>query len=313
MSAEARVVAASPERVVGVVERMVDLPWPDGDDSLTWELDGLGGESLWLTHVLPLAWRAGPDEVAALAGPLAELADRRWGPHEDFDATRFTDDASTDPARYDRRSAVAGAVRSLGAPRARWWRYEGHAVLLVDGSTAQPDDTTLAVLVLPVAWLSPSRDGDPERSPLVADLLSGDRERILTAVWALMSTRDPAVLGPVAAALPTIRRATAELDLGGAFVRNASHLAAALARAELSRTRTCLCTTYPDHLFHDPAREEARGHVRIVGEVPNDRQWEPDRVCECTDCGRRWQVEHGEYHYPWWKWTLTGKPRARDA
>lgn len=310
MSDDERILDVSPERVVGVVERMVDLTWPDGDDSLTWELDGLEGETLWLAHVLPLASRAGADEIAALAAPLAELADRRWGPREDFDATRFTDDATTDPARYDRRSAPAGMVRSLGAPRAAWWRYDGHAVVLVDSSTTQPDDTKLAVLVLPVDWLgAPSADA-PERSPVVADLLSGERERILSAVWAIMRTRDPAVLAPVAAALPTIRRATAELDLGGAFVRNASHLEAALARAELSRTGTCLCTTYPDHLFHDPAQEESRGHVRIVGEVPNDRQWEPDRVCECTDCGRRWQVEHGEYHYPWWTWTLVEELRS---
>ncbi|WP_424184873.1 hypothetical protein ACOBQX_23685 [Actinokineospora sp. G85] len=59
-----------------------------------------------------------------------------------------------------------------------------------------------------------------------------------------------------------------------------------------------------------PAEEEERqGHIRIVDTVPNDGQWVPDRICECRDCGERYQVEHGEYHYPWWKWTEVNQPK----
>lgn len=146
--------------------------------------------------------------------------------------------------------------------------------------------------------------------PVVADLLSGDRRRVLDAVWTVMATRDPQVLAPVVPELAAIRQATSDLDLGGALVTGSANLACALARVELFAAGACLCAAYPDHLGYDPAREEARGHVRVVGEVANERQWEPDRVCECTGCGRRWQVEHGESHYAWWQWRpLT--PRAR--
>ncbi|WP_143116114.1 hypothetical protein [Lentzea xinjiangensis] len=42
---------------------------------------------------------------------------------------------------------------------------------------------------------------------------------------------------------------------------------------------------------------------------PNDGQWVPDRVCECRDCGKRFQVEQGEYHFTRWKWTEVARGR----
>lgn len=306
------IVAATAEQVARVLEQVVDLPWPD-DDWVEWELDGLEGQSSWLTHVLPLASGAEEAAVSALVVPLVELAERRWGRARRFDASRYTDDASTDPASYDRRSALAGMVRSLGASEARWWTYVGHALVLVDSSGQVPRrDNKLAVLVLPTPWLLPSgREEAALRSPLVDDLLSGDRERVLGAVWAILATRDPETLRPVLTALPAIERATTDLDLGGALAANAAHLAHALARVELVGTMTCLCTAYPGHQFYDPATEERRGHVRIEGTVPNERQWEPDRICACTACGRHYQVEHGEYHYPWWAWRALPEDGSR--
>ncbi|MEV0646394.1 hypothetical protein AB0I28_14135 [Phytomonospora sp. NPDC050363] len=47
--------------------------------------------------------------------------------------------------------------------------------------------------------------------------------------------------------------------------------------------------------------------VRIVEEIPvyyNGRPDRPKRLCECADCGKRFEVEEGEYHYTWWKWTV---------
>jgi hypothetical protein len=310
---EETILDVTAEQVLDVVARTRDLPWPDGDEVLAWELDGIEGQTTWMTHVVPLAAGAAPDAIEVLASAVRREADRRWPVRRVFDASRYTDDATTDPASYDRRSAPAGLVRSLGADAAVWWRHAGHAVLLVDSSeAAAADERRLVVLVLPEQWLAPPGwEEQAVRSPLVADLVSGDGERVLAAAWAVLRTRDPEVLGPLAQALPAIEEATNGLDLGGALVSNASHVTSALARVALFRRGICLCTAYPSHQFHDPAKEEGRGLVRVVGEVPNDRQWEPDRICVCTDCGRRYQVEHGEYHYPWWRWVPLKESRRR--
>ena len=313
---EPTIVEATAEQVVRAVERMVDLPWPapGDDDSLAWELEDLGGETLWLAHALPLASRATPDEISALVTPLLAQADARWGSRHRFDATRFTDDASTPPADYDRRSALAGMVRSLGATTATWWEHRGFALVLIDSSRTTPADTKLAVLVLERDWLGPP--GAEERSlesPLVQDLLSGDPARVLSATWEVIGTRDGEQLAPLVTALPALRTATAGLDLGGALIANATHVRHALHRLELVADGACLCAAYPDHLLYDVAREERRGHVRVVDTVPNERQWEPDRVCACAACGRRFQVEQGEYHYPWWQWRPLDDERERGS
>lgn len=138
---------------------------------------------------------------------------------------------------------------------------------------------------------------------IVEDLLSQDSGRVMHAVWEVFASRDPEVLRPLHKALVAIDRATDELELGGALASNGGHLDHALERIRLFGGGTCLCAAYPSHQFYDPEKEAHRQHVRVVGTVPNDRQWVSDRICECRDCGRRFQVEQGEYHYTWWKWT----------
>lgn len=303
MSDDHGVVTVPPKRVVEVVLRMVELPWPEGDELLEWEVRGLEGYTTWMTHVLPLASRGG-SAAASLATAVADLADRRWGPRRRFDASLYTDDATTPPPEYDRRSAPADLVRSLGAVDAAWWRHDGHAVLLVDSTATAPDDDKLAVLVMPAQWMGPA--GEEEEAlghALVQEFLSGDERRVISALWKVVATRDAAVLAPVAKALPAIERATADLELGGALLSNANNLDHALDRVRAFKAGTCLCTTYPDHPRYDPEKEEERGHARVVETLPNDRQWRPDRICVCTDCGRTYRVEEGEYHYTWWKWT----------
>ncbi|MCX2946821.1 hypothetical protein [Lentzea sp. NEAU-D7] len=296
------IVDATPEQVLAVVEQMAGLPWPDGDEWLEWEIDGLEGQTSFLMHVLPLAATSDAAALAAFTAPVAALADQRWGVRHRFDATRFTDGADT--ASYDRRSAPAGLVRSLGAETAVWWRSGSDAVVLIDSSAAALRTSKAAVLVLPVQWMAgPGAEEDALRSPLVADFLSGDENRVLSAVWAVFETRDPEVLAPLARALPAVEKATADVELGGALVPNRSNLDHALARIRLHDRGVCLCAAYLSHQFYDPAKEEHRRHVRVVATVANDRQWVPDRVCECRDCGKRFQVEQGEYHYTWWKWT----------
>jgi hypothetical protein len=255
-----RIVDATAEQVLAVAEQMVDLPWPDGDEDLPWVIDGLEGETLWLAHALPLASRPTREEAASLVEPLLQAADARWGARYRFDATRYTDDASTDPASYDRRSAVATLVRALGADEAVWWRHRGHAVVLIDSSHLPEAERRLAVLVTESHWFGPPGQEEAAlASPLVADLLSGDPARVISASWAVIATRDPDVLGPLVVARPAIERATADLDLGGALMSNEWHLRHALRRVELFADGSCLCLTYPDHQTYDVEKEVERG------------------------------------------------------
>jgi hypothetical protein len=140
-------------------------------------------------------------------------------------------------------------------------------------------------------------------SPLLPEFLSGEAGRVLDALWAVVGTRDPEVLAPLVTARPAITKATKDLKLGGILVSNSSNLEHALDRIDLFSKGVCLCVAYVGLSYYNPAQEEQRQHVRIVGTVANDRQWAPDRICECRDCGKRYQVEEGQGHVTWWKWT----------
>ncbi|QOR69201.1 hypothetical protein IM660_10745 [Ruania alkalisoli] len=466
-----QIVDASPKTILDVVAKALELPF--SDEGSKWRIDGIDGQTMSTGHVLPLGATTDRAALAALTVPLAEAADRRWGPGRDFDAARYPPELLEED-RYDPRAMPAKVVRAVGAAHARWWRTGEFAVLLVDTSANAPDstDSVAALVMLPwlrmdgppadfvhwrrlqhggeptpwpvdlrflsddedpallggdllvgsdvVAamvrreallqvsgmiawaaeqggrafgyWLGPERslreeapivtfagdrgfdvllgrtlsealcawyaeepspdagyarlaracrdlgvpvpDGMPrppvkaagptpqdllekgeaaigtedvwERaaaSPLLADLISRERARVLHAVWEIVATRDPAVLEPLAASLPAIGRATSGLDLGGALHANAGSLEHAVERLRLFRDGTCLCAAYTHRLpFYDPAKEAGRGHIRIEGEAPR-KDWVPDRICACTACGRRFRVEQGEYHYTWWKWT----------
>lgn len=295
------IIEAKPQQLVAVIEQMPGLPWPEGDDPLEWEIDGLEGASTWLMHVLPLAATRDTEALASLLGSFVTAADERWGTHQRFDATRFPTQSS-DLATYDRRSTPAALVRSYGAREARWWRYGSAAVMLMDGSGAKPKSLA-AVVVLPTHWLdAPGAEEEALQNPLVEDFLSGENSRVLHAAWAIIETRDAEDLTAVATALPTIERATGDLDLGGALLSNQLHLDHALARVRLFTEHRCLCAAYPDHPLYEPKKERDRGHIRVLGEVPG-RYDRPHKICECTVCGQRFEVEEGEYHYTWWKWT----------
>jgi len=143
---------------------------------------------------------------------------------------------------------------------------------------------------------------------LVDDFLSKDVRRVMHATWEVFHTRDPKVLEPLAAKLSAIDKATDDLALGGALMPNGKNLSHALDRIALFGKGGCLCAAYTGHLLYEPAKEEAYGHARIAEVIPvffKGRPDRPKRICECTDCGRRFTVEEGEYHYTWWKWTAT--------
>lgn len=313
------IIDATPEQVMAVVEQMPDLPWPEGEQWLEWTIDGLEGQTSFLMHVLPLASDADAAALASYTAQLRALADRRWPARHRFDAARFTDDAATDHAAtehaatdhaaYDRRSAPASLVRSLGAVDAAWWRFGSDAVMLIDSSASGPEDTKAAVLVLSAQWLEgpePAGAAAPAAASLVEDFLSRDGRRVLHAVWEVIATRDPAVLAPLAARVASIDHATDDLELGGMLASNGANLQHAIDRIGIFGQRRCLCAAYAGHQFYDPAKEQARGHVRIVREdavFVDGRPDRPKRICECADCGQWFSVEEGEYHYTWWKWT----------
>ena len=113
--------------------------------------------------------------------------------------------------------------------------------------------------------------------------------------------RDRALLETLRTALPRIREATADIELGGMIQPNRAALSHALAKLENYRTWRCWCDDYPKLLAYDPAREEERGHARVLSR--NDSGWPVTYACECLVCGRQFSVEEGEYHALWWKWT----------
>ncbi|SEE00558.1 hypothetical protein [Ruania alba] len=467
---EDEIVDSTPEVILDVVEKTLERPFSDDGDE--WRIDGIDGQSLRMAHAIPLGATSDQAALAALTMPLAEAADRRWGPRRDFGCSPYPSELLESDG-YDPRAVPARLVQAVGAERALWWRTGAFAILLVDTSATAPAgaDGAAALIVLPLPcldgppadlvrwrqlqqsggaapwptgfrmldrgedpkalggdvlvgaddveamirreailqvadmidwvaeqdgrafgyWLGPGRTlrdeapivtfaadrgfdvipgrtlsqalcawyaketspdagyarlalacrdlgvavpagrpGPPAQAegltphdllekgeaalgtedvwkraaatPLLADLLSRERARVLHAVWEIVATRDPAVLEPLATSLSAIDRAASRLDLGGALHANASSLEHALQRLRLFRDGTCLCVAYTLRLpFYDPAKEAGRGHIRIEGEVPR-KDWVPDRICACTACGRRFEVEQGEYHYTWWKW-----------
>ena len=141
----------------------------------------------------------------------------------------------------------------------------------------------------------------------LGDLLSHDPNRIWLASWEIIRTRDTTLLETLRTALPMIRQATADIELGGMIQPNRDALTHALGKVQNYRKWRCWCDDYPKLLSYDPAREEERGHARVLS---RDRSgWPVTYECECLVCGRQFSVEEGEYHALWWRWTSHG-PRS---
>jgi hypothetical protein len=135
---------------------------------------------------------------------------------------------------------------------------------------------------------------------VLGDLLSSDPQRIRRASWEVIGRRDTALLEILRVELPAIRRATADVELGGMIRPNRDALLGALAEVQGYRGWRCWCDDYPRLLAYDPSREEERGHMRILRQ---DRSgWPATFECECAVCGRRFGVEEGEHHALWWRW-----------
>ena len=132
---------------------------------------------------------------------------------------------------------------------------------------------------------------------VLADLLSGASDRVLTASSLVNHTRDIQLLKTLAAALPKIRWATWRLNLGGMLVPNHEHLRQAFRVIENHRAGRCFCQIYPGYLFYDPEEEQDAGHVRVTRSDPPN--WSMTYDCVCTVCGRAYAVKQGEYHYTW--------------
>jgi hypothetical protein len=144
-------------------------------------------------------------------------------------------------------------------------------------------------------------------STLLEDLTSGDAHRIWAGSCAVAKLRDRQELDLLSAHLPEIEKKTQNIDLGGALFPNREHLRFALRKLHYYRSKAgCLCRLYPGHLMFDPAKEEAAGNVRIVETIDAD-QYNPSYVCQCAFCDTLFQVEEGEYHYTWWKWSLKNR------
>lgn len=142
-----------------------------------------------------------------------------------------------------------------------------------------------------------------DSAAILDDITSRDPQRVIPAMWAIFRLRDATGLDVLAAALPEIEAATAGLELGGIIHSNDETLGFVLAKLRFHRDRAgCLCELYPDHPFYDPEREAEAGYVRILETLYVGR-WPDTYRCECAECGARFDVEHGEQHAEWWKWT----------
>lgn len=144
---------------------------------------------------------------------------------------------------------------------------------------------------------------------LLDDFLSGDRSRVMPAVWETIHSRDPETLDPLVDALPRLRRAAAQLDLGGAIYSNNGHFEHALSKLEQYRDGKCWCAVYPGQLTHDPRKEETRGHILILS--TSEPGWSMTYLCECTVCGQQFDIEQGDHHFTWWNWVPRGPKRRR--
>lgn len=144
---------------------------------------------------------------------------------------------------------------------------------------------------------------------LLDDFLSDDRSRVMRAVWETMHSRDPEALDPLVVALPRLRRAASQLDLGGAIYSNNGHLEHVLTKLEQYRDGECWCAVYPGILTTDPRKEEATGHIRVLS--TSEPGWSMTYLCECTVCGRQFDIEQGDHHFTWWNWVPRGRKRRR--
>jgi hypothetical protein len=142
----------------------------------------------------------------------------------------------------------------------------------------------------------------PTKEELLADFTSHDAQRIWSATWAVIKTRDADALSFLAARADAIEAATNGVELGGAFTSNRASLTFALRKlAFFASGAGCLCALYPENLGYDPERERDAGHVSIVDERRGSHSttW----TCACTVCGKRYEVQDGESHFTYWEWT----------
>jgi hypothetical protein len=139
---------------------------------------------------------------------------------------------------------------------------------------------------------------------VLADLLSGDSDRIWSASHAIIQSRDAAFLGELSGHGEAIQQATDGIAMGGAFRSNRDALAFSIAKLRhVAAGSNCLCELYPDCNYNgiDPKSEAEAGYVEITKEVVIPYESEYD--CRCTHCDATYFVKEGDYHLPYWNWT----------
>lgn len=144
---------------------------------------------------------------------------------------------------------------------------------------------------------------------LLDDFLSRETDRVLHATWEVLGSRDPDVVDPLVPHVARIRLATEKLDLGGLIRPNSANVDFAITKLEHRGQGLCWCEDYAGPLHWDPEREQREGHVRILS--TSEPGWSMTYECECTVCGRIFDVEQGDHHFTWWRWRPRGVKRDR--
>lgn len=142
---------------------------------------------------------------------------------------------------------------------------------------------------------------------LLEDFVSGDTSRVLHATWEVIGSRDRKLLDPLLPHLRQIHRATENLSLGGMLRSNSANLDHALEKLENLQRGTCWCENYAGFDRYEPDRERAAGYIQILS--TSEPGWSMTYACECTNCGRKFDVEQGDYHVMWWKWVPRSEKR----
>lgn len=138
---------------------------------------------------------------------------------------------------------------------------------------------------------------------ILDDFLSRDAHRVWSASCYVRKLRDEQELYELARYLNEIHKATEDVELGGGFLENRYHLDFALKKLTAVRdSAVCLCELYPHNYFFNPIDEEDQGYVVITIRVADAVNWAVNYQCVCKNCGNKFSVKQGEYHYTWYRW-----------
>jgi len=153
---------------------------------------------------------------------------------------------------------------------------------------------------------------------ILANLISKDTRKVWEAACAIIAMgQDYAKIEPFIPHLTLIAQATANLDMGGAFVPNQRFVDFALKTIEFHRDHnSCACALYTakytsniggtkralQYESFNPNKEVKNGNVKIIDRVYLSGNWIAYYLVSCLKCTQQFRVDEREGHYMFWNW-----------